>query len=94
MKHGICKSKHIGLRRFRSFFGVSPNICSITWKMLRSTAPLGSTPKHLLWCLHFLKQYPSEHSRRSILDADEKTIRKWSWIFVKLLADLSVVRHI
>lgn len=91
MKHGICKSKHVGLRRYRSFFGMSPNICFILWNKLKSTLPLESEPKHLLWCLLFLKQYHVEHSRRTILDADEKTIRKWSWIFIKHLADLNMV---
>lgn len=80
------------LRRFKSFFGVTPPVCSIIWQRIKNRAPAGSQPKHLLWCLLFLKQYGIEHTRRSILDADEKTIRKWTWIFTKLLADLDVVQ--
>lgn len=79
------------LRRFKSFFGVNPDICLIIWDMIKSEAPLHSKPKHLLWCLNFLKQYSTEHERRSIFKADEKTIRKWTWIFVELLSNLSVV---
>lgn len=84
------RSQKVKLRRFKSFFGVTPTVCSLVWLRIKSNAP-GSHPKHLLWGLLFLKQYSIEHIRRSIVNADEKTIRKWSWIFVKLISDMNVV---
>lgn len=85
------RSKKIALRRFKSFFGVTPNVCSIIWKKLQNELPDGAEPKHLLWCLLFLKQYSNEHNRHSILGADEKTIRKWTWTFIELLSNMDVV---
>lgn len=85
-------SKATTLRRFKSFFGISPSVCSIIWELLKYELVPDSQPKHLLWCLCFLKQYNTEHLRRSIFKADEKTVRKWTWIFVKLLAELNVVQ--
>lgn len=93
-KSSLTRSEKIALRRFKTFFGVSPNICSIVWKKLEADLPHGALPKHLLWCLSSLKQYETEHCRRSLFNADEKTIRKWTWIFVKLLSDLNVVRFV
>ncbi len=81
-------------RRFKSFFGVTPHVCSIVWTKIFGVAPIGFQPKHLLWGLTFLKQYPNEHNRHSTLKADEKTIRKWTWIAVKLMSGLKVVRVI
>jgi len=90
-KSTLARSKYMALRRFKSFFGVSPQVCSIIWAELENDLPIGSQPKHLLWCLSFLKQYGTEHYRRSIFKADEKTLRKWTWTFVKLLSNLNVV---
>lgn len=91
MKNSSIGSNKTTLRRFKSFFGVTPLLCSIIWEKIESSAPSESKPKHLLWTLYFLKQYDVEHTRRPLLNADEKTIRKWTWIFVKLLSDLDVV---
>lgn len=91
MKHTTNMSKKVGMRRFRCFFGITPSMCKIVWELLRERIPLGAEPKHLLWGLNFLKQYDTEHVRRVIFNSDEKTIRKWSWIFIKLIADLNVV---
>lgn len=81
-------------RRFKSFFGVTPYVCSIVWTKIVDIAPIGFQPKHLLWGLTFLKQYTIEHNRHSTLKADEKTIRKWTWIAVKLLSGLKTVKVI
>lgn len=91
MGHDIKKSVIVGTRRFKSFFGMSPNICSMIWSLLKEKMPSESKPKHILWCLFFLKQYTVEHVRRTVFDTDEKTVRNWSWIFVELLADLNTV---
>lgn len=82
---------NVALRRFKSLFGVTPTVCSVVWNAIKDEAPRGAQPKHLLWCLSFLKEYSTEHNRRSIFKADEKTMREWTWKFVKLLSDLNVV---
>lgn len=87
----MTRSTYVALRRFKAFFGVTPTVCAICWEVLKDNLPQGAEPKHLLWALLFLKQYCSEHNRRSILGADEKTIRKWTWLFVDLLSRLDVV---
>lgn len=84
-------SPALALRRFKSFFGVTPTVCSIIWEQLKDELPVGSAPKHLLWSLSFLKQYTDEHNRHSVFGDDEKTMRKWVWIFVNLLSNMNVV---
>lgn len=91
MKHKLKASKKLGLRRFRAFFGVTPTVCLRVWNLIIRELPIGSKPKHLLWCLNYLKQYSTEHMRRTIFNADEKSIRKWTLIFIQHLADLTVV---
>lgn len=79
------------LRRFTSFFGITPKVCARIWEMIKSSLPAGSKPTHLLWSLNFLKQYNTEHTRRSLFKADEKTLRKWTWVFIELMSNLNVV---
>lgn len=81
-------------RRFKSFFGITPQVCSIVWEKICDKAPNDFQPKHLLWGLTFLKLYTIEHDRHSTLGADEKTIRKWTWVAVSLLSNLNVVKMI
>lgn len=97
-KLGCCytghKKKHskiIGTRRYKSFFGITPLVTSIVWQKTFSDLPAGLEPKHLLWCLNFLKQYNVEHTRRLIFKTDEKCMRKWTWIFINILANLDTV---
>lgn len=92
MKYGSSNSTMTGNRKFRAFFGVSPNACSVAWKLIKDK-PQSSEPKHLLWCLLFLKAYNKEHVNSALTGADEKTFRKWTWTFVELLAGLQVVSY-
>lgn len=78
-------------KKYKLFFGVTPEICVIIWQLLEDKIPEGSCPKHLLWTFLFLKQYSVENSNSKILKTDVKTFRTWTWIFVHLLADLKVV---
>jgi hypothetical protein len=77
-------------RRFRSNFGATPEICCILWGMLspENTMKKGVKCCHLLWALMFLKLYVSEHVLCSMANCDQKTFRKWAWLFVLALADL------
>jgi hypothetical protein len=91
-KHDITKSEFVGERRFKSFFGVSPVVCSICWEQLIDKMPIGSKPIHLLWTLLFLKRYNSEEVNRTLTGVNEKTFRKWIWLMIELLAKLEVVK--
>jgi len=43
----------------------------------------GVVPEHLLWALMFMKVYGKESMHCTMAGAvDEKTFRKWVWIFV------------
>lgn len=84
----------MGYRLFRSFFGTSPQVCAIVWDMLSTQRPPNSTPNHLLWGLLLLKQYNIESVNAVLVGASEKTFRKWSLIYVRLIANLPVVNRI
>lgn len=84
-------SRTIGPRRFKSFFGVSPNICGISWQLIKSELPSSYQEKHLLWALLFLKCYNTESVNHSICDCDEKTFRNKVWTVIEKLAFMKVV---
>ena len=79
------------LRRFKAVFGISPDLALLVWND-NMPHPFGATPKHLLWALLFLKLYSSESTHAILANCDEKTFRKWSWVFVKLISQSSKVR--
>lgn len=89
-KHKSLNSGSSANRKFRSFYGVSPNVCAILWNLLRNK-PEGAEPKHLLWCLIFLKTYGTEHVNSALVGVDEKTFRLWVWNFIELLSQMNVV---
>ena len=45
-------------------------------------------PKHLMWALHFLSCYPTENQMNGFARSDEKTVRKWTWLFIEAIASL------
>eukprot|EP00171_Calliarthron_tuberculosum_P022524 IDg22524t1 len=77
------------LRRFRSVFGVTSYACSLLWAILCPSVP-NSSPVHLLWPLMFLKVYGTEHVHAVLAHADEKTFRKWSWFYIRQMAQLKL----
>lgn len=91
--HNSRNSISIGYRRYRTFYGITPNVFAELWKLIPEKPP-GSEPKHLLWSLFFLKNYNKEHVNAAIMNVDEKTFRLWTWRFVTLLADLDVVSDV
>lgn len=87
-KHKTSGSYNVGLRRFRSLFGTTPAICGLIWNRLAVHCghPHGSHPEHLLYSLMLLKSYPTESQMRAMTGRDEKTLRKWAWIYIDLMA--------
>jgi DDE superfamily endonuclease len=93
-RHAKTRSAKTEERRFRGHFGTSPEICSILWDMVDPgrTMPKGARPKHLLWSLAFLKLYLNEEALSGLAGGvDEKTLRKWTWIFVYAMSDLEAI---
>lgn len=84
-------SQKEGLRTFVAFFGCKPEICTLIWCKIGDDLPDGSMPKHLLWCLMFLKRYQIERANAALVNVDEKTFRKWTWTFIHLISNLDVV---
>lgn len=88
----ICaSSKAVMERRFRAVFEVSPFIAACVWNFLLPQLCHYSLPKHLLWTLHFLKCYSTEHVNCFLWKCSEKSFRKWCWYFVRKIAALPVV---
>lgn len=84
-------SMYVGMRRFKSYFGVSPTICSLAWRYIKDELPHDYTEIHLLYALFFLKTYNTEAISRSIFTCDEKTFRKRVWEVIDKLAFIKVV---
>lgn len=81
----------IGMRRFKSSFGISPAMCSKVWNLIKNDLTPDFHETHLLWALFFLKTYNTESVNRSIFKCDEKTFRKRVWCIVESLAFIKVV---
>ena len=92
--HKLEGSLTMGFRKFRAFFGTSPEICLIVWNMLSTERPSNSMPQHLLWSLMVLKRYHIESVSAALVGVTEKTFRKWSLLYIRLIANLSVVSKI
>jgi hypothetical protein len=78
-------------RRFRSFFGASSGVVAVIWNKIeqRGIEEPGAKPKHLLWALLFLKVYSTIEIHCSIVGwPSAKSFSKWSWYFVKRIAEL------
>lgn len=90
VKHDVNLSSLVGLRKFKEFFGVSPQVCSIAWGYIENQDP-SIKSKHLLWTLFFLKRYNTEHVNASVVNADEKTFRLYSWKVIEALANIDLV---
>ena len=82
-------SDKIWERRFRSHFGTTVSVAAQLWGMVR--VPQGSNPKHLLFCLLFLKRYDCEEASSALCQVDECPFRKWAWYYNRQIAELEVV---
>lgn len=82
------------VRRFVANFGVTPRHCAFVWVYSRDDTYAidhGRDKIHLLWTLNLLKCDDTEHVLHGRWHADEKTIRKWSKLFLRVLSSLEVV---
>ena len=77
------------IRRFVTFFGVTPTIANDAWRLVGDycNLPKDIQPKHLLSGMMHLKVYATETVLASLAKVDEKTFRKWSKIVRFILAE-------
>ena len=83
-------------RRFIAHFGVTPKHCAFVWLYVREKAldiDSFASKEHLLWTLNLLKSDDTEHELQGRWGPTEKTIRKWTSIFLSALGDLGVVSN-
>ena len=100
-KYGHTNSEKVRLRRFKAEFGVAPDVVVDAWdllleskflqSLLNGTSRQPKNPEHLLWALMLLKQYSLTTVLAKTVKVDEKTFRKWSWIYLQALAELDRV---
>ena len=77
-------------RRFQSYYGSSPLVCSAIWEgLITSTKedqiphpPKSATFDKFLFALYFLKEYPTEEKLAGMWHTCEKSARQWVWFFV------------
>lgn len=82
-------NRDTNVRRFQSYFGSSPLVCSAIWKDLvtsdiqeaRIHPGTSATLDKFLLTLYFLKGYPTEEKLAAHSKMCEKVARKWVWIF-------------
>jgi len=90
------QTQHLSQRKFTSLFGVSRETYQILWHLLHECNAHWQNsfqPKHLEWCLYFLKNYPTIHSMSVLWKADTKTLQKWIWkVIFCLIPKLNTVR--
>lgn len=85
------QSNAVELKKFKSFFGVSPFICARVWASIQPHLGSGFKEVHLLWGLFFLRNYPTESIACGLAMCDAKTYRKRIWRVVEELAQMDVV---
>ena len=92
MNTNLSASKKIVNRKFSSWFGVLPTICSNLWSVVLrhrwvKRNVCRPNPEHLLWTLHFLFCYGSEENNSARCGTNERTFRKWVWFYSEVIAD-------
>jgi len=87
------KESNLVDEKYRAFIGISAKVTAVVWHLLSIEGGLGSAlPFHLLWSLHFLKNYSTEFVNTSIWECSQTSIRKWTWFLIERISHLSVVR--
>ena len=78
-------------RRFRAHFAVNWVQAAVIWHgifpiVVEYYARRNPKKVHLFFALLFLKTYQTEMQRASFFGCDEKTLRKWTWLYVEAIA--------
>ena len=89
----ICKEK-TNMERFQGWYEAKTKTCAAIWADLQMTTDevgrieSDANPVHLLLALRFLRAYPSELELSGSFQMSEKTVRKWSDLFVRKIQSL------
>ena len=83
------------LGRFRAQYGSNPVVYAQIWEDLQITATpearidnkMADADTYLM-CIHFLKCYPTEIEQGGIFTGCEKSMRKWTWYYVRKIQAL------
>ena len=78
-------------KHFKTFFGVSPEVCGDTWVLLEKFFKVRGTPEQFLWAMMHLKVYASEDVTATLLGVNATTFRYYAWYYIKKISKLSVV---
>ena len=88
-------AKSTKLRRFRSGFGSDPNVIAKIFRDLQLAKSRKARIKGKRVCMwrflvavNFLKVYDTEEQRAGNCKLSEKSVRKWSWYYVKKICAL------
>ena len=95
MKRTLKGKDELFIRRFRGRFGVDPSSVLILWNYLEIHGEFdflyrqSLVLEHLFWALEFLKNYCNEDTQADKFGVDQKTYRKWIWVYVKGIASIA-----
>ena len=84
------QAKQTQNHQFWELFGCGPGFALNVWNLIFEDFPEESII-HVMWALMFLKMSGKESAMSSMAGVDEKTYRKWVWIFVFKIADLEAL---
>jgi len=73
-------------RRWMACFGAKPIVMADVWTRIdpERNMPKGAEPRHLTWSFYLMKLYNQEEVNSiNVGGVDEKTFRKWSWLFIE-----------
>ena len=81
-------------REFRDLFGEDPTTLAVCWQLLRREGllPWGCKPVHLLWLMHWYKEYPRQTKMCKFCGCCPNTWIKWRDMMEDALGYLDVVR--
>ena len=79
------------MRRFRSFLGASPELCTDLWALGFDRLRRTCLPMYFLWTFMFLKQYNTEEVNASAAGCDEDTFGDWVWYVLSVISTVEVV---
>jgi hypothetical protein len=73
-------------RRWMACFRATQAVMADVWTRIDpvNTMPNGAAPHHLTWMFYFIKLYNQEETNSiNVGGVDEKTFRKWTWLFIE-----------
>ena len=79
---------------FKAMFGLCPTMTHLLWAMIhqnRDDLRYGLEEKHLLWALHFLKQYAKLKPSKDFCDTSVNTYLKWMPYVLELITSIDNV---